>query len=376
MYLGMLHCAGDVCLRGSRPSRVIFLASLFLVFVLVVRPQEIWPSLEALHLLNVLTGLVVLGLVIEVALGKQKNLYSPQLPFLAAFVATCYVVSAVALGASRAFVLGNNFGAIPAIFMLAIVYGAGTLPRLRAMVGLILLLGAFVAVVAVHQGSADPVCMKNVSDESGARTPDPDTADGRVCGLAGDCSQTGRFDDDWACERLGLFGTLSIERRVRWRGQLNDPNELSVFIGGVIPLLLAIGLPFKNAASNRGPQQQRLLALLAAIMVAAGLYAVILSQSRGGQLVIATVFTLLFVRRFGKKGIALAVVLALPVLLLGGRTDADADQSATDRTGAPHRGGEPRHRSPASWRRRRSGPRSGSLSTPPDRAQLLSAGGR
>ncbi|MGH7438756.1 MAG: hypothetical protein ACRENE_23965, partial [Polyangiaceae bacterium] len=69
---------------------MVFFATLLLIFVLVVRPQEIWPSLEALHLLNVLTGAVVVGLVVELALGKQKRLYSPQLPFLGAFVAICY----------------------------------------------------------------------------------------------------------------------------------------------------------------------------------------------------------------------------------------------------------------------------------------------
>jgi O-antigen ligase len=57
-----------------------------------------------------------------------------------------------------------------------------------------------------------------------------------------------------------------------------------------------------------------------------------MSQSRGGQLVIATVFARTFMTRFGKKGIILAAVVALPVLLLGGRADADADASSTERT--------------------------------------------
>ena len=42
-------------------------------------------------------------------------------------------------------------------------------------------------------------------------------------------------------------------------------------------------------------------------------------------------FTFLFVSRFGKKGVAAAIVLALPVLLLGGRGDAEADESSMDR---------------------------------------------
>ena len=308
-----------------------FFASLVLVVVLVIRPQEIWPSLEALSLLDVLTGLVVLGLLIEVALGKQKHLYSPQLPFLGAFIAACYFMTALALGTGRALTLGNNLATIPAVFMLAIMYGSRTLPRLRAMLWTVLLLGAFVSAVAVHQGSVSRVCMEQTLDESGNRTPDIDTADGRICGLPSDCRQNDQGDVEWACEHVGLFKTFSTGGRVRWRGQLADPNELSVFIGGVLPLLFAVGLPIRNAASNRGPQRQKLFATLALGMVGVALYAVILSQSRGGQLVIATVLTLLLFSRFGKKGVAVAIVLALPVLLLGGRDDANADESSMDR---------------------------------------------
>jgi hypothetical protein len=310
---------------------VTFFASLVLVFVLVIRPQEIWLSLGALRLLDVLTGLSLLGLIVEAALGRLKNLYSPQLPFLGAFIATCYFVTALALGVGRAVTLGNSDVAIPAVFMLSIMYGSRTLPRLRAMTWMILLLGAFVAAVTVHQGSRDPVCIEKTPDESGDLEVSIENADGRVCGRPTDCREEGHMEREWACERLGLFKTISTGRRVRWRGQLNDPNELSVFIGAVIPLLFAVGLPIRNAASHRGPGQQKLLAVLALAMVGVGLYAVILSQSRGGQLVIATMFTIMCVSRFGKRGIALAILLALPVLLFGGRDDADADASSSER---------------------------------------------
>ncbi|HEY3821740.1 MAG TPA: O-antigen ligase family protein [Polyangiaceae bacterium] len=308
-----------------------FFASLVLVIVLVIRPQEIWPQLEALHLLEVLTGLVALGLLVDVTMGRLKYLYSPQLPFLAGFVVICYFVSALALGTARAITLGNNFGTIPALFMLAIMLGSPTLARLRVMVWTILLIGGFVAAVAVHQGSASPVCMERTLDDTGDRKPDIDTADGRVCGRPSDCIREGDWDTEWACERLGLFKTFSAAGRVRWRGQLDDPNELSVFIGAVIPLLFAVGLPIRNAASNRGPKQQKLAGTIAFAMIGVGLYAVILSQSRGGQLVIATVLALMFVARFGKKGLLVAAILTLPVLLLGGRDDADADESSMDR---------------------------------------------
>ncbi len=305
-----------------------FFGSLALVVVLVIRPQEIWPWLEALHLLDVFTGLVLLGLIVEITLGKQKYLYSPQLPFVAAFLATCYLVTAISVGAGRAITACNK---IPAIFMLAVMYGSGTRARLRSMLWTILLLGAFVSAVAAHQGSREKQCIERVVDDFGALTPDLDTADGRACGMPSDCRIEDQWEIEWACERVGLFKTVSTGGRVRWRGQLGDPNELSVFIGAVIPLLFAVGLPIRNPASNRGPGSQKLLGVLAVVMVAVGLYAVILSQSRGGQLVIATVFAFMFVSRFGKKGLVLAMIVALPVLLLGGRDDPDAEASSMER---------------------------------------------
>ncbi len=308
-----------------------FFASLALVVVLVIRPQEIWPALEALRLLDVCTGLVVLGLLVELALGKHKYVYSPQLPLVGAFIVVGYFVTALALGTSRALTLGTNDVAIPAVFMVAVVYGSSTLVRLRAMIWTLLLLAAFVAAVAVHQGSVGPVCIEQTADASGALEPDLDKVDGRICGLPSDCRQEGDNGAEWACERLRLFKNISIHRRVRWRGQLNDPNELSVFLGGAIPLLFAVGLPLRNAASRRGPGLQRLLAIVAVAMVALALYAVILTQSRGGQIVIVTVLMCMFISRFGKKGVAVALLAALPVLLLGGREDADAQDSAMER---------------------------------------------
>jgi hypothetical protein len=310
---------------------VTFFASLVLIFVLLIRPQEIWPVLNALHLLDVFTGLVLIGLVYEIATGRQKNLYAPQLPFLLTFVLWCYFATAAALGASRGFAIGTSTALIPAIFTLAVMFGASTLRKLKATIWLLLVLGAFVAGVAVHQGMTTPECIQRVADEEGVLEPDLSTADGRECGMAMDCKDDTRPDAEWACERLGMFGTYSAGRRVRWRGQLGDPNELSVFIGAVIPLLFAVGLPFRSAASQRSDGRQRWLAILAFGVIALGLYAVILSQSRGGQLVVATVFGIYFVSRFGWKGVVVGIIFALPVILLGGRSDAEADESSTER---------------------------------------------
>lgn len=307
-----------------------FFASLALVFVLVIRPQEVWPVLGVLRLLDVFTGLCVLGVLVEMALGRQKPLYTPQLPWLGLFVLTCYFITALNLGAGRGLEIGTNRALIPAIFMLAVMYGARTLERLKGMIWLLLLLGAFVSAVAVHQGNQTPQCLEKVMNDDGEQVIDLDTADGRECGISSDCRDGVRFDVEWACERLGLFKTLSTGRRVRWRGQLGDPNELSVFIGALIPLLFALGMPSKyNERIGQGAKTVLMTFSLAALGL--GLYAVILSQSRGGQLVLGTVFGIYFVSRYRWKGLVLAAICALPVVLLGGRSAAEADESASER---------------------------------------------
>lgn len=309
-----------------------FFASLALVLVLVIRPQEIWPELGSLYLLDSLTALTVIGLLVELATGKQKNLYSPQLPFVGAFLLWGYFVTSLALGSGRGIPLATARALIPAVFMAAVMFGGSTLPKLRSMIWLLVLLGAFTSAVAVHQGSMTPECIERTVDDEGNVEIDPRKADGRECGMAMDCRDETRPDAEWDCERVGLFGTYSTGRRVRWRGQLGDPNELSVFIGGFLALLFGLGLPFRNAAAeDRLPGTQRALATFAFVVIGIGLWAVVLSQSRGGQLVIATVFGLFFLLRFGVKGLLLAGVFALPVILFGGRSAEEADVSANER---------------------------------------------
>jgi O-Antigen ligase len=309
---------------------VTFFASLVLVLVLVIRPQEIWPALGVLHLLDVFTALVVVGLVVDIALGRAKPLYSPQLPFVGLFVLSCYFISALNLGVGKGLELGTNRALIPSIFMIAVMYGARSIGRLKGVMWLLLFLGAFVSAVAVHQGNQTPQCLERVTNEDGEQAPDLDTADGRECGMANDCRDGVRFDVEWACERIGLFKTLSTGRRVRWRGQLDDPNELSVFIGAIVPLLFALGFPGRRK-DEAGPGGRTILGTAAIAVLGLGIYAVILSQSRGGQLVLATVFGIYFVSRYRAKGFVLAVVCALPVVLLGGRDAAEADESASER---------------------------------------------
>lgn len=310
-----------------------YFASLALVFVLIVRPQEIWPWMEAFRLLDVLTAVVVVGLVAELLLQKQKKLYTPQIPFLLGFVGVCYLMTALSLGVAPATDLAMRNGLFPVIFAAAVIYGVRNLAQLKGMVALLVGLGLFTAAVAVHQGNEPAVCMAKEKNANGEVVANPELADGRECGRPSDCVTDKTTYDDWACESRGLFDTISIVRRVRWRGQLADPNELSVYLGGIISFLIAMLFP-ATGPSGAPPLSSRKLRLLSAVvLIGLVLYAVILTQSRGGQLVVGAVFMAYFVSRVGWKGVFLAGLLALPVLVLGGRSDPDAEGSSNERLG-------------------------------------------
>jgi hypothetical protein len=301
------------------PVCVAFFATIALVFFLIARPQEIWQSLNDYRLLDVLTGLAALGVVLDYARGKQRDAYSPQLPFLGAFVASAVFTSIRTLGHEG---LGKaTLVTILAVFMLVVMYGVRTLPRLRSFTVLLVGLSIGVSAVAVHQGLQSPQCIVPPTEEE-ALVLSIGTPDGRTCTTPADCRIEGSFDVEYNCERIGLFNTISTGRRVRWRGQLGDPNELAVFIGAVFPLIIALATW----------KRSRLVTTASALGIALGLVAVVLTQSRGGQLVVGAVFAIYFVARFGLKGLIAAAVVAAPVILFGGRSGEEAEASATGRT--------------------------------------------
>jgi O-antigen ligase len=127
---------------------------------------------------------------------------------------------------------------------------------------------------------------------------------------------------DYMCERIGLFGSSSVgQGRVRYLGQLQDPNELALAVG--------LGIPLALAFYERRKTKTRAL-LVVATMVGVGVCTV-LTRSRGGQLVFLTVMAVPFFRRYGKWGLVAGAVLAAPLLILGGRSGSEADASSLER---------------------------------------------
>jgi O-antigen ligase len=175
--------------------------------------------------------------------------------------------------------------------------------------------------VCIHQSEQEAQCIVidtrgMLGERSGEGEPD-----GRSCDNAYICEKEGREHVTYACEKVGLFGTFSEGMRVRWRGTLGDPNELAVALGAIMPLMFAFGANAKR----------KLLGALVLGMLGVALWCVVLTGSRGGQLVILTVLGFYFVRRYGAKGAIAGALLALPVLLLGGRAGEEAESSSVER---------------------------------------------
>ncbi len=294
-----------------------------LLAIIYVRPQEFVEQLRAVPLLYVALALALAGLVGDLRLRLARAESSPLLPWAILLWAWCLL--GVGLRERSAVTSTAVVVGVDVALYLAIAHGVQTFRGLARVGATLLALALFVALVAVHQGFAPLGChvTEYTRDELVLKW------DGRPCQTAADC----RVDDpepgaDYRCEHVGLFDTSSLGGRVRYRGRLGDSNDLSLAVG--------VALPFAFALFERRRSLARLL--VAGVALAAIGLATVLAQSRGGQLVFATVLGAYFARRFGWKGIALGAVAALPILMFGGRGGEEALSSTTERVDSWYEG--------------------------------------
>ena len=199
------------------------------------------------------------------------------------------------------------------------------------MAVLLLVIALALAALGAYQAHSEFECIVLDTDENGL-VGDKSTGEpiGVECDRAVDCAKRlGDYKSEFACEKPGLFKTFSVgSGRVRWRGLLADPNELSLVIGVALSFAFALHGATKNALRH--------LFLFGALALAT--YCVIQTSSRGGVLVLVALIGFYFVRRFGAKGFLAGLVLAAPVLLLGGREGEEAESSSLERTAALYDG--------------------------------------
>jgi O-antigen ligase len=289
-----------------------------LVLLIYVRPHEVIEPLKELPLLYFAFGLAVFGFIIDVRLRKTELMRSPHLLWVAAFCVWA-LVTGISRAPRQAPALVLDL-AIPVVLYLVIAHGLQGFRALHVVGGVVLGVVLFVAAVGVHQGFQPTGCVQvdeTVLDTSAGKY------DGRSCENVYDCylgdAEPGA---QYRCEKIGLLGTTSISKgRIRYRGVLQDPNELALATGIGVPLVFAVG------RRKRLVSRSFLIALTIALVV----FCAILTGSRGGQLVVLAVFGAYFVKRFGWKGVTLGVIMAAPLLLFGGRGGAEADTSTGER---------------------------------------------
>ena len=294
----------------SIPGIVALLAFIF------VRPQEIFPALEKVPFLYLFCALVVFGLAVDLKLRLIKPVATPQLLW-ALFVLVLIIVS-IAIKSQpqmvqqRVILIGVSF-----LLFFAISQGVQSFKTLQVVTGAIAVLSLCLTLIAIHQGVAPFGCVL-IDDED----PEIGEPDGRDCVERMECyGADAEPGGEYICERIGAFGTTTITDRVRWRGILRDPNELAMAIACGLALIFGF-------ASRRRSTLRTVVTVVATVLV---LVALVMTKSRGGQLVFLGALGVYFVKRLGVRGILLGGVLALPLMLLGGRGGESADESAMQR---------------------------------------------
>jgi hypothetical protein len=285
---------------------------LALILVDYLRPQEYFPFLAALPLLHIATGLAVLGFILDLRLGLSRPRPAPHLVLTLAFVAWCLVTLVVR--APDQLVQRTTSLVIPIAIYLLVAHGIQSFRMLQVVCGLLLAICVALSALGVHQGLADFGCHREtIINGQLALIYDGrpcDEMDRNVCENEG--AEPGA---EYQCEKVGLLGTQSDHGRVRYRGTLQDPNELALALG--------IAMPLAFAFFDRRRSLSRLL-LVGLTVGLVGLCAYF-TQSRGGQVVFFAVLAVYFVRRYGiRRGLVIGVLLALPLLLVGGRSGAEA----------------------------------------------------
>jgi O-antigen ligase len=311
------------------PSRLfdmfIIPGLLGLVALIFLKPQEFSDALRSLPLLYIFFGLSVVGYLVDFIAGRNKPQGTPQLAWVVAFALWCLIT--VGIKAPQAFGGALAPVAILTVVFILMAHGVQSLRAFELLAALILASTLFISVAGVQQGSSPRQCVAFPA-ESDTRT-DNGESDGRPCETTTDCTDNRPLEDvDYRCERVGMLGTSTVGGRVRYVGNLHDPNETA--------LAVALGIPIAFAFFQRRKSVSRAL-MLAVTVFMAGL-CIVFTKSRAGQLVFLTVVGAYLLRKYRWRGGLVAALVAVPVLLWGGRAGEEAASSSRERLECLHEG--------------------------------------
>jgi len=266
-------------------------------------------------------GLVVFGLVLDMRVKATRPRGSPLLAILVALLAWSTIT--VAIKAPEQ--LSQQFVAMATclIAFIAVSEGLQGLRSFGVAAGVLVAFSLALASLGVEQGLSPTTCYTH-SPTDQIYDASLEVSDGRPCETGHECMDGGIPDLEYNCEHTGLLQTHSIGRRVRYRGILEDPNELSWAI--------VMSMPLAFAFYERRRTVRRLLLAIAVVVV--GSICVVMTQSRSGQLGIVATLGVYFIRRYRWRGVLVGAIAAVPLLLLGGRSGEGAESSSEERMNA------------------------------------------
>lgn len=306
--------------------------------LVLLKPQEFVPMLAGVPVVHIFFVLCLAAGGVDLILGKLRLSVAPHVPIAIAFFVWGTLVTFVRSPQT----FSQEIAALGIVFCVfgAVAFLPGTSHGLGRACKVFLLSVLFASTVAILQSEGPLGCMMAAPTDYDAKGALE--YDGRGCETSLDCRKDPPvWDANYRCERLGPFGTSTIGGRVRYRGTLADPNDLSLAAAVALPFALALlernqkrRIEDRNRSSS--PHDADMLGQFFRILVVLGVIAtvgtmIVLSQSRMGVLVFLVVLSLALLRRAGIWGVVLGCILLPPVLMFGGRDGADADASANER---------------------------------------------
>jgi hypothetical protein len=284
-----------------------------LIIFLLIRPQEFLPLLQRVPFLHLFTVFAVLGWVIDVRLKRVDPTPTPGLPWVVAFLV--WIIIGTAVAAPENFTTRVFDVVILFAIYGTIAHGVQSFRTFQTLAGVVVAATLFVTLVCFHQGLSDKQCIGG-EEKVGEIMGRPD---GRVCESLERClGPDAEAGFEYRCEYVGLFGTYSVDERVRYRGDLQDPNEVSLTISaGALALLIAFMMRKRETAA-------KLLCLGGAAIAVATIF---MTQSRGGLVSAMLVPGVYILRRYGLTGVIVAGILAVPILVSNSRSGEAAEVS-------------------------------------------------
>ncbi len=286
--------------------------ALGIIVMTYIRPQAFIEGLKGVPLIHIVYLMAAVGFLIDLRTRLLKPRAAPLLWHAIAYYLWMIITLAIARKDAVSGVLGGVIIVFSLFFMVAET--VQSFRALKSAAALLAMIGVFLSVVGIHQGTAPKGCFAKTTTEAGV-------FDGRYCDNSSICHLQGDPGVRYTCEKVGLFGTRTVGLRVRWLGIIEDPNELAMCISLCLPLLIGLYLLRPNG-------------FRLAILVVGGVlifWCNVYTQSRGGQLVFLAALAVYFVRRYGIRGAIVVGVMAAPVLLFGGRSGAEAEESKMER---------------------------------------------